>query len=103
MLAAQSWPGNVRQLQQVIRRMLIDTGGLTDPAALARILASLEASSSQGTGSLEAAEREQIHRALEQSGGNRSQAARILGIDRKTLLRKLKRFGMEPAGEGAED
>lgn len=101
-LAARPWPGNVRQLQQVIRRMLIDTGGLTDALALARILASLEASSSQEAGSLEAAEREQIRRALEQSGGNRSQAARLLGIDRKTLLRKMKRFGMESASEGAE-
>jgi transcriptional regulator of acetoin/glycerol metabolism len=44
--------------------------------------------------SLEAAEREQILRALQASGGKRIEAARLLGLSRRTLYRKLDRYGI---------
>ncbi len=44
--------------------------------------------------SLEAAEREQILRALQASGGKRIEAARLLGLSRRTLYRKLNRYGI---------
>lgn len=110
-----SWPGNVRELEQTVRRLLIDTGGLTDAVAAARLLASLGraapapservaggASSplapdpppaDEGLRSLEEVERRHVLSVLSATGGNRSAAARILGIERKTLTRKLKAWG----------
>ena len=48
--------------------------------------------------SLEEVERRYIAHVLAAVGGNRSHAARILGIDRKTLYRKLESYGIEPGG-----
>lgn len=110
MLAQHPWPGNVRELEQVVRRMLINTRGLADARELGRLLALAPTpnqpspSPEPALTSLEEAERSHILEVLSRVGGNRSQAARLLGIDRKTLARKLKRFGInfenESAGEG---
>ncbi len=48
---------------------------------------------------LEEWERRYILRVLEAAGNNKTQAARILGLDRKTLYRKLEQFGVKAAGE----
>ena len=48
-----------------------------------------------GTESLEEMERKQILKALEEAGGNKTRAAEILGINRATLFRKLKRFELK--------
>jgi two-component system, NtrC family, response regulator HydG len=50
----------------------------------------------EGGGNLKEMERAAIEKALEASGGNKTQAARLLGITRKTLYRKLARHGVEP-------
>jgi len=110
-LAAHAWPGNVRELEQSVRRLLIDTGGLADAGEARRLLASLgraaahEVSASSpavspdvvadvGTPpSLEEVERRHVLAVLSGTGGNRTAAARILGIERKTLSRKLKAWG----------
>jgi DNA-binding NtrC family response regulator len=106
LFGAHSWPGNVRELEQVIRRMAIDTGGLVDDAAAARVLREIaprsarasagEAASAAESGdelmSLDDAERKHIVSVLRATGGNQTQAAFILGIERKTLARKIKRF-----------
>ncbi len=106
LFGAHSWPGNVRELEQVIRRMAIDTGGLLDDAAAARVLREIaprsarasagEAASAAESGdelmSLDDAERKHIVSVLRATGGNQTQAAFILGIERKTLARKIKRF-----------
>jgi DNA-binding NtrC family response regulator len=107
-LAAHPWPGNVRELEQVVRRLLIDARTLADPSAAERALRSLTlrpapaaggpspaAAQPERLGRLEDAEREHLLRVLAATGGNRSAAARILGIERKTLTRKLRRAGID--------
>jgi DNA-binding NtrC family response regulator len=103
LLAAQAWPGNVRQLEQVIRRTIIDTGSLTDAAAVAQTLRNIAphedaphrptAPPAQGDlVALDEIERRHISSILRATGGNQTQAAFILGIERKTLARKIKRL-----------
>jgi len=94
------WPGNVRELVNVIERAIVVAKGpvilpehlppqLFEPArpvvGEAPRLPEL---------SLEAAEREQILRALQAAGGKRIEAARLLGLSRRTLYRKLDRYGI---------
>ncbi len=96
-LRAYGWPGNVRELENAIERALVlggrDTIGVGDlPAALrARPGASTAASR---PASLAEMEREHILRTLRAAGGNRAAAARLLALDRKTLYRKLKLYGI---------
>ncbi len=115
-LAARPWPGNVRELEQTVRRLIIDTGALADvtalpPTAGGRGEATAPAEPPQAVArvpdltTLEAAERDHILRVLAATSGNRSAAARILGIERKTLARKLRRLGidLDHARGGGED
>jgi two-component system response regulator AtoC len=105
LFSAYAWPGNVRQLEQVVRRVMIDTGGLIDHEAVAAELRNdvnvgrASARPSEGTEEreeelvpLDEAERRHIVAVLRATGGNQTQAAFILGIERKTLARKIKRF-----------
>jgi DNA-binding NtrC family response regulator len=99
-----SWPGNVRELEQVIRRTVIDSGALVDPAAASRALRDIAPSSQPKPASaaaseaeddlvsLDEAEKRHIIAVLRATGGNQTQAAYILGIERKTLARKIKRL-----------
>ncbi len=102
-LAAHRWPGNVRELEQVIRRTIIDSGALVDPVAAANALrdiapsaetlpAAVPASAEEELVSLDEAEKRHIVAVLRATGGNQTQAAFILGIERKTLARKIKRL-----------
>jgi DNA-binding NtrC family response regulator len=103
LLTLHSWPGNVRQLEHVVQRAIIDSGGLNDDQAVARILESMDddAANNQdvpGIGdeiTLRELERRHVEAVLHRSGGNRSLAARILGIERKTLYRKASRLGID--------
>jgi DNA-binding NtrC family response regulator len=102
--AAHSWPGNVRELEQVIRRTVIDSDALADPAAASRALRDIApsseprptavatAESEDDLVSLDEAEKRHIIAVLRATGGNQTQAAYILGIERKTLARKIKRL-----------
>jgi DNA-binding NtrC family response regulator len=105
LLAAQPWPGNVRQLEQVIRRTIIDSGGLADAEAVARTLRAIDPEVPRETAAsapaaerelvaLDEAERRHIASVLRATGGNQTQAAFILGIERKTLARKIKRLNI---------
>ncbi len=90
-----SWPGNVRQIQHLMERLvLLAPQGRIDEAA---VLEGIERTSSKDgdTETLAGAEAEQIRRVLTATNGNKSRAARILGIERKTLYRKLERLGLE--------
>jgi DNA-binding NtrC family response regulator len=89
-----TWPGNVRQLQHIIERLVIlAPGGRIDGDAVRQAIQAT-APRERPDETLAAAEEEQIRRVLQATGGNKSRAARILGIERKTLYRKLERMGL---------
>jgi DNA-binding NtrC family response regulator len=88
-----TWPGNVRQLQHMMERLVIlaPGGRITEDAVEDAIRSASPAEA--GGETLADTETEQIRRVLAATGGNKSRAARILGIERKTLYRKLERMG----------
>ena len=85
-----TWPGNVRQLQHVIERLTI-LADRVDSETVHDALTSME-SREKPVDTLADAEEDQIRRVLAATGGNKSKAAQILGIERKTLYRKLERM-----------
>ncbi len=117
-LTAHAWPGNVRELEQVIRRTVIDSGGLLDAEAAQKAIRTIapgrpgfspaadeaglkpglppEESSADELVPLDEAEKTHIMNVLRATAGNQTQAAFILGIERKTLARKIKRYGIKP-------
>ena len=109
-LLAYAWPGNVRELQHVIRRVaamcggeIIDTHDLP-PSVDARD-ETPEPAAQVEQGSLKEAiaalERRMILDALERAGGNRSEAARRLGIARTQLYLKMDEYGLGGRGDKA--
>lgn len=101
-LVNHSWPGNVRELRNAMQRAaLLSKGAVIDVQALG--LTSHGHSSMRleldWDGSLESAvssvEREMIIRALTRAGQNRAEAARLLGISRQQLYRKLEQLGLQ--------
>ena len=99
------WPGNVRELENAIERGIILMRGteLTEKSlplsiqkqADRQLEKQLLTADSGETGSLFAAEKQLIFKTLEETAGNKSEAARRLGITRKTLLNKLYRYQVE--------
>ncbi len=100
LLRAQTWPGNVRQLQNFVERLVVlSDGDQLSAADVERELGRQEAlGGTVASGTLEAsrreAEKEALLAALEKSKNNRSMAARLLGISRRTLYHKLDDHGM---------
>ncbi len=94
LLSAYKWPGNVRELENVIERAVIvceaDTIGAED-LSISSYAAVAEMNVNP---SLEEMERDYILRVLKETGGNQSRASQLLGIDRKTLYLKLKKYGI---------
>lgn len=93
-----SWPGNVRQLRNVIERMVALARGKTLlPAALPAEITAPVAKTPVSTrvAPLRELEAQATRQALEQCGGNKSEVARLLGISRKALYKKLKDFALE--------
>ena len=87
-----TWPGNVRQLQHMIERLtILAPNERIDGEAVHDALTAME-SREKPVETLADAEDDQIRRVLAATGGNKSQAAQILGIERKTLYRKLERM-----------
>ncbi|MCX5738666.1 MAG: sigma-54 dependent transcriptional regulator, partial [Proteobacteria bacterium] len=99
-LCAYRWPGNVRELENVIERAMILARG--DQLSLRELPANVvhlepgEADVAPGDLSLRkarrAAESEMIRRALRETGGNRTHAAKLLGISHRALLYKVKEY-----------
>ena len=98
-LLSHSWPGNVRELRNLIARVAVEsknpeiqesqiTGTMSGSPVAQRQTASMP------VGNLDSMEEQMIIRALERSGGHRSQAAEQLGISRRTLSRKLKEYNI---------
>ena len=102
-LEKQDWPGNVRQLENLIRRMVAmgPPGAITaGDIRLALRESSEKATREEEPPELTEVERRQILRVLEQTGGNKTRAAEILGIQRRTLYKKLARFERGRSGHG---
>jgi transcriptional regulator with PAS, ATPase and Fis domain len=89
-----SWPGNIRQLQHMMERLtILAPGGKIDEAAVRGAVEQMD-SRDAGSETLADTEADQIRRVLGTVSGNKSRAAKILGIERKTLYRKLERMGL---------
>lgn len=107
LLSGYSWPGNVRELEHLVQRCLIDHGSMMDSQKVQAFLKPTTVSEPQaGSGpligddiTLEALERLHIKAVLESSGGNRTRSAEILGIERKSLYRKINRLGIPVPGD----
>jgi two-component system NtrC family response regulator len=90
-----AWPGNVRELRNVIERgIILAENGIISESALPRELTQQSDSATTDVPLIPLTELEKRHirRVMEWVDGNRSQAAGILGIGRKTLYRKLKEY-----------
>ncbi|MAG63430.1 DNA-binding response regulator [Candidatus Woesearchaeota archaeon] len=111
MLERYPWPGNVRELENAVQRGIALAGGGAELAA-----EDLLPQDSRWRGALEVhdeiqplrdlltqTERAHVRRALEATGGHRSQAASLLGISRKVLWEKLKTHGLGQDEGGAAD
>ena len=106
MLVSHSWPGNVRELRNAVERaMILEESSLLTPSSLP---VTVNAPLSDGAVpdhasfhipdegiSLEESERTLVVRALEKTGGNQTQAARLLKITRDTLRYKMKKFNLK--------
>ena len=89
------WPGNLRQMKNVIRRAtLLATGNLITVNDLADLQYASAAPSAGISLRNEETEKRHIIEALRQTGNNKSRAAQLLGIDRKTLYNKLKLYNI---------
>lgn len=91
-----AWPGNLRQMKNVVKyATLLATGRyITRRELPAELTESADASSSLPLKD-EAHERELIRKALQEAGNNKTRAAQLLGIDRKTLYNKLKLYQLD--------
>ncbi len=104
-LIAYAWPGNVRELQNAVERAVtltrFDQITVEDlPEKVQRPKPTeTNVAGEEALVPLEEVERRHILRVLQAVGGHRTQAARLLGLDRKTLYRKLERYGEEAVAE----
>jgi two-component system, NtrC family, response regulator AtoC len=92
-----SWPGNVRELGNVLEQAIVLGGD--KPIKLENLPAALRGPAtrpaSESVGTLSELERDHILRALRTTRGNKTAAARLLGLNRKTLYRKIEQFHIE--------
>jgi len=103
LLTSMSWPGNVRELENLIERLAIFAA--TDEISAEEVecerarrsetTSAPENSTASLPGKLQEMERQEIVRILRESGGNKSLAARKLGIERKTLYEKARRLAID--------
>jgi two-component system response regulator AtoC len=106
LLQRYSWPGNVRELENVIERAMVMASGDTIEVEDLPALLPTEARGEQLVGDAETLsikdarrrlEKTLICRALEKTGGNRTQAAKLLEISHPALLYKMKAYGIDTA------
>jgi two-component system nitrogen regulation response regulator NtrX len=108
-LAAYSWPGNIRELANLVERLSILSGPVVDASAVRQVLRGGASSNAIGapspllgrslTEALDEFERSVIVAALSQAQGNMAEAARILQTDRANLYRRMRRLGVEKSAE----
>lgn len=118
-LRARHWPGNVRELKNVIERLallsesdvidvptleeLVGSGGAVTERELSRLAKTLLALGTKETSKLDAIARALVDQALTAAKGNKSAAARLLGIHRKMLERMVKADAGESDGDAEPD
>ncbi len=106
LLTQYRWPGNVRELENAIERAVsLSHGPLLTPEDLPGSLRQIELPSKESAGAidhsdaacltLEEVEKRHLVRVLKETKGNKVKAAKILGIDRRTLYRMAERFGLD--------
>ncbi|HOD84753.1 MAG TPA: sigma 54-interacting transcriptional regulator [Phycisphaerae bacterium] len=98
-LLRSDWPGNVRQLEHAIEHAFAVSPRTATVLAASALPADVQQASPPGPShgrrsTPPADERDQVEQALRQAGGNKSQAARILGLTRMGLYKKIKRLGL---------
>jgi two-component system nitrogen regulation response regulator NtrX len=99
LFSGYGWPGNVRELRNVLERMAILSPGGTITADLVPLEIRMPAAGTAPSSLQEAresAERDRILRALEQSDWNVSRAARVLGVERTNLHKRIRALGISP-------
>lgn len=101
-LSAASWPGNVRELENLVERLAIfcTSGEIGAPDVQHErhalpVNGTAVPAQSESANTLEDMERQHIIRVLQENAGNKSKAARALGIERKTLYQKARRLGID--------
>jgi DNA-binding NtrC family response regulator len=100
-LCRYEWPGNIRELQHAVEHaVVLTTNTVIVPHDLPEAVRSSAETAVDGLPAfpmigLEELERRYLARVLHATGGNRSEAARVLGVDRRTLYRMAKRFGFD--------
>jgi len=101
-LVAYHWPGNVRELENVIERSLVMTTGTQLDVADIKLESAPRARPQSGDShflpeglTLDQYEQEIIREALKRADGNKSQAARLLGLTRNALRYRLTQMGLE--------
>ena len=122
MMRAYDWPGNVRQLQNILERAVvlsqdevigpewiprIDDTAMPLPSLVESIPANVfgtadSTASTEGWLNYSENEKEHLRRALEHTGYNQSAAARLLEIDYRLLLRRMKKHGLKPGRTAAK-
>ena len=94
LLASHSWPGNLRELNNVVKRaVLLTRGNKITTAELTQAMGQIRTDNILQLHD-EDTERQRIITALQQPNGNKAKAARLLGIDRKTIYNKIEKLGI---------
>jgi len=117
LLLGHSWPGNIRELRNVVRQgVLVSPGSQLEGKTLKGMISKAKSSAGApgpvevplppglslkeiGERAVEAAEKQAIRNVLKNTGGNKSQAAKILKTDYKTLHVKVKKYGLQAKDE----
>ena len=109
-LITYNWPGNVRELRNAVEYafVLCNSGGIAVghlPPKIVGAPAAQECAPRAAAPPPEPAEKQELIRVLRETGGNRSEAARRLGVSRVTVWKRMKKFGIDSpraAGGGSE-
>jgi transcriptional regulator of acetoin/glycerol metabolism len=99
------WPGNVRELKSTLEYAFVACqGSMIGPEHLPPNILHMEIphkTSALSSVGLDEIKKRRLMDALQQSGGNQSEAARILGISRTSVWSQIKKYGIKPARESA--
>lgn len=94
LLASHSWPGNLRELNNVVKRaVLLTRGNKITTAELTQAMGQIRTDNVLQLYD-EDTERQRVITALQQTNGNKAKAARLLGVDRKTIYNKIEKLGI---------